>query len=71
MHRRGLPPSHPVTTMKKTASTVVAVFVAVIAAQSFTTWMAQPVNRLQTRGECVQTIGPSCLFVSALPRLHY
>ena len=57
--------------MKKTASTVVAVFVAVIAAQSFTAWMAQPVNRLQTRGECVQTIGPSCLFASALPRLYY
>ena len=57
--------------MKKAASTVAAVFVAVVAAQSFTAWMAQPVNRLQTRGECVQTIGPSCLFTSALPQLYY
>ena len=31
----------------------------------------QFVRRLQTRGECVQTIGPSCLFTSALPQLYY
>jgi hypothetical protein len=57
--------------MKKAATTFAAVFAAVVAAQVFTSWMAQPVNRLQTRGECVQSIGPSCLWVAALPRLHY
>ena len=58
--------------MKKTALTVVLAFVAVATqVQSFTAWMAQPVNRLETRGQCVQTIGPSCLFVSALPQPHY
>ena len=57
--------------MKKAASTVAAVFVAVVAAQSFTAWMAQPVNRLQTRGECVQTIGATCLWASPMPPSDY